>query len=269
MDSTRWLSPLGLSLLLAACGSPPTEPEEPLARTDLRAATGQADARPVGVTVAGDGTRFVLDEQAGLYRMGLDGSAQLVLAIGDLPGAAEVRWPLTDIVALGPNLFALTAIGDGFLLDVAERTMARHFCYEPGGFPTDQEQRTNALAFDPATDRLYAQPRTSEDGVLVRSELAMFARPNGADLRWDPLPDDVDAGGLAVLPGADALLLGAGGRLLRFDLATSRLTTVEDLRRFGVTTIDGLTLDAAAQTLLVLDGADDELIELDLAQLTL
>lgn len=274
MASTRRFALASLSCLplaaLVACGDPPVVPEEPLARIDLRAALGQADVQPVGVTVDASGARVVLDEQAGLYRVDGDGTATVVLAMADLPDPGlevEIRRPFTDLVALAPGQFALTAIGDGFLLDVGARTLARHFCYEPGGFPTDQEQRTNGLAYDPAVDRLYAQPRTFEDGEVVRSEVAVFSRPDGDDLAWLDVPDDLDGGGLAVAPGGGALWVGTGARLLRFDLTTARLSTADDLRRFGVGRIDGLTVDTVAQTLLVVDGDDDELIELDLAQL--
>ena len=124
---------------------------------------------------------------------------------------------------------ALTAIVDGFLLDLAAGTLTRHVCYEPGGFPEYQEQRTNALGFDPSTGRLYAQPRTFDDpGTLLRSEVGMDAAHTGLDLHWWSLPNDLDAGGL-IVTGPNQLVLGVGARLHRYDLTASRLTPLDDL----------------------------------------
>ena len=270
--STASLRLLGAGLLAAtgaACSDPP--PLEPLARVDLRAATGQADARVIGVAIDGAGARTLLDEQQGLYRLDADGRATALRSLAAFPDpGVEVRPPYTDLVALGPDRFALTAIGDGFLLDLTAGTMAQYFCYEPGGFPDDQEQRTSALTYDPAADRLYAQPRTFDlDGNLLRSELAAYAADTGADLSWQALPLGLDAGGLVVAPGGGALVLGAGSTLHRYDLARAELSTAADLERYGVTAIAGLALDTTTGTLVVIDGADDELVELDPAALGL
>ena len=269
MASSIRLAPLLLLALQPGCADDPVEPVEPRARIDLRAATGRADVRAVGVTVDGSDRRLVLDEEAGLFAIDASGRASLVLALADFPDpGVPIRPPFTDLVALGDQL-ALTAIGDGFLLDVAAGTMTRHFCYEPGGFPEYQEQRTNALGYDPATGRLYAQPRTFDDsGALLRSELGMYAADSGLDLNWWGLPDQLDAGGLVVL-GPDEVVLGEGARLLRYDLVASRLSTLDDLTRYGVTAIDGLALDRPAGLLHVLDGTRDELISIELAQLGL
>lgn len=266
MPSLRWLAPLALT---AAC-SAPTEPREPLARIDLRAATGRADVRAVGVAIDPSGFRTVLDEEAGLYRVEADGSARVLVALADLPDPGVViRPPWTDLVALGPDRFAMTAIGDGFLLDVAAHTMSRHFCYEPGGFPEDQEQRTNALALDAATGTLYAQPRTFDlERQVLRSEIGMYAASSGLDLNWWSLPTDFDAGGMAAL-GGNRLLFGAGPRLHVYDLTREELTPASHLGGYGVTAIEGLAIDPEASTLLVLDGARDELVEIAISDLSL
>lgn len=266
---TLRLAPLLLISLIPACGEPPVEPIEPQARIDLRAATGRADVRPVGVTLDATGRRLVLDEEAGLFAIAADGTATLVLALADFPDpGVAIRPPFTDLTAMGGQL-ALTAIGDGFLLDLAAGTLTRHFCYEPGGFPEYQEQRTNALGFDPSTGRLYAQPRTFDDaGTLLRSEVGMYAADTGLDLNWWSLPNDLDAGGL-IVTGPNQLVLGVGARLHRYDLTASRLTLLDDLTGFGVTAIDGLALDPAANLLLVVDGSRDQLVAIDLADLNL
>lgn len=266
MASLRWLL---LALAVPACGDAPVDPVDPLARVDLRAATGRADTRAIGVTVDAAGDRLILDEEAGLFRLDATGAATLVLALADFPAPEiAIRPPFTDLVAMGDQL-ALTAIGDGFLLDLSAHTLTRHFCYEPGGFPEYQEQRTNALAFDASTGRLYAQPRTfDENDQLLRSELAMYAGDSGLDLNWWTVPTDLDAGGM-VVTGANTLVLGAHARLFRYDLTASQLSRTDDLTRFGVSQIDGLALDPATNTLLVLDGATDQLVELSLDQLAL
>lgn len=267
--TVRCLPVLSLTLLAAACGDP--EPSEPVAaRVDLRVALAAADASPVGVAIDAAGARMVLDEQAGLYRITPDGQATLVRTLAALPEpGVPIRPPFTDLVALGDGRFALTAIGDGFLLDLAADTMRQYFCYEPGGFPEDQEQRTAAVAYDAAAGRLYAQPRTFDvDGNFVRTEVASYDSTTGADLSWSALPDEFNAGGM-VAPGGDVLLLGAGRRLHRYDVATSTLSPVEDLGRFGVSSIDGLALDPVAHTLVVVDRSADELIEIALTDLAL
>ncbi|MBK9036518.1 MAG: hypothetical protein IPL61_35600 [Myxococcales bacterium] len=266
---TRWLPVLGLTVIATAC-SEPAPPEPVVARVDLRAALATADASPVGVAIDAAGARLVLDEQAGLWRVDAAGHATLVRALGALPDpGVPIRPPYTDLVALGDARFALTAIGDGFLLDLSADTMQQYFCYEPGGFPDDEEQRTAAVAYDPAAGRLYAQPRTFDvDGNLLRTELASYDSATGVDLSWRALPGQFDAGGMVAL-GGDALLLGAGDQLHRYDFATFTLTPVDDLGRFGVTAIDGLAIDPVAHTLVVVDRTRDELIEIALADLAL
>lgn len=254
-----------LTVLAPACADP--SPEPVARRVDLRAAAGLAAPQVAGVAVEPDGARLVLDADAGLYRVTPDGTATLVRSLAALPTPdVPVRPPFTDLVALGDGRFALTAIGDGYLLDLGADTMRQYFCYEPGGFPEDEEQRTTAVAYDPAIDRLYAQPRTFDaTGALVRSELATYAGDTGADLAWRSLPDDLDAGGM-IVDGGD-LVLGAGSRLYRYDVDAYTLTATDDLARFGVERVAGLGLDVAAQRLIVVDGARAELVELDLAAL--
>jgi hypothetical protein len=262
MPSPRPL--LVVALLVPACADPPPEPVA--RRVDLRAA-GLAAPHLAGVAIEPDGSRLVLDDAAGLYRVAPDGTAALVRALAALPTPdVPVRPPFTDVVALGDGRFALTAIGDGYLLDLGADTMRQYFCYEPGGFPEDEEQRTTAVTYDPVAARLYAQPRTFDAaGALLRSEVAAYAADTGADVAWRSLPDELDAGGMVA--DADGLLLGAGSRLYRYDLTTYTLTATDDLARFGVGRIAGLGLDAAAQRLVVVDAARAELTELDLATL--
>ena len=141
------------------------------ARASLARVGWEADryaAKSLGEAVK-TGKTCVLDDAAGLYRVAPDGTAALVRALAALPTPdVPVRPPFTDVVALGDGRFALTAIGDGYLLDLGADTMRQYFCYEPGGFPEDEEQRTTAVTYDPVAARLYAQPRTFDAaGALV------------------------------------------------------------------------------------------------------
>ena len=237
-------------------------------RVDLRAATGHTDPSPTGVAVDPTGARFVFDEGAGLYRFAAGGGLDLILPLAAMPDpGVVVRPPFTDLVAVAPDRFAITAIGDGYLLDVARRTMTRYFCYVPDGLPDPYDQRTDAVTYDPDANLLYAQPRTFDAaGGLISSQVASYASSTGADLEWRGVPLDVAAGGMAKLPGVAGLVLGHGSRLLRLDDA-GLTSEFDDLARFGIDGIAGLAVDPAAGTLLVLDGPGDALVEVDLADL--
>ena len=273
MSTRSGLAALAGSFVLAV-GCTGGEPEGPLdpidppvRRVDLRAAMGPADVSPVGVAVDPTGARFVFDEQWGLYRIGAGGVFELVMALDAMPTpSVPVRPPFTDLVAGGPDRFAITALGDGFLLDVALGTMNQYFCYVPDGLPEPYDQRTDAITYDPVARLLYAQPRTvDENGGLIGSSIASYSVETGRDLEWFGVPTEIAAGGMAKLPGVDGLVLGNGGELLRFDGRV--LVPFDDLRRFGVQAVAGLAVDATAGTLLVLDGPGDALVEIELADL--
>lgn len=258
-----------LALLLAAPACGDTPPEPVARRVDLRAATGVASPQVAGVALAPDGGRVVLDQEAGLFRIAADGTATRLRSIAELPEPdVAIRPPFTDLVALGDDQFAMTAIGVGYLLDLTADTMNLHFCYEPGGFPDDQEQRTAAVAFDATTNKLYAQPQTFDgDGNLLRADVAQYDRATGVDEIWREVPSDFAAGGMYA-PGDGGLILGAGSRLYRYDYATYTLTAVDDLARYGVDEVAGLAFDAAAGNLIVVDGQRAELVEVPRAELS-
>lgn len=257
MVTARRLVPAVLAA--AACGSPPVEPEAPLARLDLRAAVGH-EVYPVGVAVDATGQRFVFDEVYGLYR--LDGAtATQVMAMTALP-EADVPFvpPFTDLVSIGPDRFAITAIGDGFILDLGAATLEQFFCYLPDDLPGENTQRTDAIAYDASAGLLFAQPLTFDSsGTLVGAQLAAYSSTSGVDLAWHTLPGHIAAGGMVQIPGGD-LLVGSDRDLYRF---ADELTALDDLTRFGVTRIDGLALDG--DRLLVVDRSTQALVELDLA----
>jgi hypothetical protein len=256
-----------LLLAVAACATePPVDPETPRSRVDLRQAIAAgADVTPIGVTVGPSGQRFVFDAALGLYR--IDGAtAAEVVRMDQLPAPdVPIRPPFTDLVAIAPDVFALTAIGDGYLLDVAAMSLTQHFCYVPEELPDTLDQRTDAITYDVATDLIYAQPRTYDIGEnLLSAQIAGYTRDAGAIVEWRDVDIDTSAGGMVMLPGV-GLVLGQGSRLQRYDFATYLFAPVDDLERFGVSAIDGLAVDTTAGTLVVLDGGSDQVVEIDLA----
>lgn len=280
--SKRTLSLTALLTLttLAACADPTsyTDTDQPgpelreVGRQSLRVALGVEELTPVGVTVEpGTGRRLVLDADRGIFALDAQGGATLVWGLERLETYdAAVGSAFTDIVAIDEGVFALTAISDGFLLDLRHDTLRQHFCYEPGGFEEPFEepalQITQSVTYDAASGLIIAQPQTIlserfEDPV--ESQVATYDRQTGADLQWFPMPSaDYVAGGMAM--GSDgALLLGLGSRVDRAGLG-EQPEVVADLAPLGVTRIEGMALDAQAGTLLVIDGATDTLVEVAL-----
>ncbi len=261
----------GLFLLLVGCATDPVS-EAPTARLDLRTAFGAADTNSIGVAITSDGKRFVFDESWGLYR--IDGDQVVsVVTMEHMPAADQpLTLPITDIVALAPNLFAMTAIGDGFLLDTTAMTLKQHFCYLPdggGGTPMSITQRTDAIAYDAAADKLYAQPLTYDAaGVLQYAQVARYNRVSGVDELWNSAPEGTAATGSVVVPDV-GLVLGQGAQLSRFDFESNTTTQLDDLTRFGVLSIDGLAIDPAAHTLVVVDKVMDAVFDIDLARISL
>ena len=247
-------------------------PEDPVARLPLAPLFGATDVVPVGVAVAPDGQRFVLDEQRGLSRLDGDRATSIVSMSSMWPSDQPLELPVTDIVSLGPDLFAVTALNDGFLLDTRAQTLTQHFCYLPGDdgdTPRVISQRTDALAYDAMAQRLWAQPRTFDAvGTFQFGQVAQYDRTSGQDLQWHAVADDVHATGAVILPGG-GLILGQGSYLLAFDPATDALTREDDLSRFGIESIDGLAFDVVKNVLVVVDGATDELVDLDVSRLSL
>lgn len=251
---------------LVGCSS---SSQEPVARLDLRAAFAAPAVDPVGVAVAPDGARFVFDEARGLFRLDGDQAVEVV-AMSSMPDPgpdAPLLLPITDLVAIAPDQFALTAIGDGYVLDTQAMTLAQRFCYVPEGTPANLMQRTDAIAYDATTQRLFAQPNTyDQNGAFLFAQVAAYEGPTGESLRWYDFTGSSPATGMVAYDGA--LLVGQGARLARFDVDSGELVELDDLARFGVRSIDGLALDAAAGTLVVVDRDTDALFDIDLAQLS-
>ena len=133
-----------------------------------------------------------------------------------------------------------------------------------GARPDDgHDQRTDAVAYDPDAQLLYAQPRTFDAGHhLLASQVASYSLATGADLQWFDVTDDVAAGGMAKVPGVAELVLGVDTALCL--LALDDVDEVLDLAPLGIVGIDGLAVDRAARTLLIVDGDAAQLLELEL-----
>ncbi|HYP76306.1 MAG TPA: hypothetical protein VER12_10135 [Polyangiaceae bacterium] len=222
---------LGLALLLAlgGCDIGGSSVEAAPTTSELRGLP--ADAQLVGVAITPSGTRYVLDRHSGIYRVDAAG-ARLVFNTTGLAGLE-----FTDLVALDDARFAITAENDGFLFDLSTGKLSSYFCYLPPPNPgTDGEgssqpvvpisvsqtlrlagiavsQRTEAVAFNPDTGRLFAQPRTTrlDTGGIAGSELFVFEPPGSEPVAVLPLDSGFVATGMAVV--GDRLFLGSGSSL--------------------------------------------------------
>ncbi len=148
---------------------------------------------------------FVLEESTGIYRVNEDRSIELVFSPGDITpeDGREPQGLFSDFVALGQDRFALTVPNEGYMLDVPNQLMWRHFCYLPNYEsaldPTETSisvqfqldghevwQGTDSLTLEVATGLLWATPRTflTETDELVGSELASFDYATGEPQQW-------------------------------------------------------------------------------------
>ncbi len=269
MKTLRFALP---ALLLLGCTSAdsPTPQETKVVDVDLRAAIGASDVDVVGLTISPDTQkRYALDSERGIFELGADGSLTLVLALEDFPSADEsIQSEFTDIAAMGNNRFALTALNEGYMLDLNTNTLLRHFCYLPDDLEdTGVYQMTHSVTFDAESGQIYAQPQTfSEiDNSLVASSIGRFAEGNGAEQQWFALPESsFVAGALSVNPEGN-LLLGNGSNLNVFDLSSQTMGQSLSLRSFGIRDIKGMAIDAAADELLIVDGESDKLLVLPLS----
>ncbi|RZO55663.1 MAG: hypothetical protein EVA89_25590 [Sandaracinaceae bacterium] len=250
---------------------PPIEQEAFVAAFPLSALPGLA----TGVTVEPDtGRRLVLMNQGALYDLD---SGEAVWE----GGAPDPRFGFTDVTALGEGWVALTSRSDGFVMHLDAGTPSPHFCYEPGWWdPEEMEdpvQISAAVTHDAASGRLYAQPRTVEQGgfgATTESFIAAYDEAGGEDLTWWTLDPSYVAGGMAVLEAGSeeshaTLLLGSGDALQRFDAETGELGARVSLRAHFVESVGGLAIDRERGTVLVLDDARGLVIELRLSTLQL
>lgn len=262
---------LGVCSLVVGCASEePLPPSEPLARVDLRPAFAADNVDAIGVALASDGTRFVFEETRGLFRLDAGGAVEVVpmSAMPDPGPEAPLLLPVTDIVALAPNQFALTAIGDGYILDTSAMTLTQHFCYVPTGTPANLTQRTDAIAYDAVKQRLFAQPNTyNELGEFQYAQFAAYKRDTGDAIRWYNVAFTEPV--TAMFAREEALVYGQGSHISRYDLLEEKPYVLEDLARYGVQSIDGMAIDEAAGALIVVDKQADAMFDIALSELAL
>lgn len=213
-----------------------------------------SDRLPEGTTLEGvtqdplTGKVYVLDPVAGIYLMS-DSAAELVYAPGDIT-PEDGLLPLgnfSDLVALGRGRFALTSPNEGYIVDLTAGTMWRHFCYLPNITPGLSEsetslsvayqqsgievwQSTGALAYEAATDRLWAQPitRRVDDDSLLGVEIAAFDLPTGEPQVWYGFTGvQVLAEAMSVSPST--FYLGVESTLLQIDRPTGEFFGGYDL----------------------------------------
>jgi hypothetical protein len=253
-----------------------------------------SDTELVGVGVdSNSGDVYVLDARRGVYALG-DGSATLVFdlpastAVGSDGSGTAVPTELTDLAVRsgpsGPELI-VTAENDGFVANPRNQVLTSFFCYLPEADPEDQGaweqeaiipisvsqearlagidvfERTEAIAMDPWSQEIYAQPRTHrvDGGEVLGSEIFRFG-PLGGDAPIDLqrlASSDFVAGGMLV-DDASRLLLGQGPNLF-----TGRVG--EDLTHFARVdaAITGMAFDLRRDRMLVLDGPARAMVVID------
>jgi hypothetical protein len=266
-------------LLVGACGGPDLPPLriDPVTTVDLAIALGIDEPTVIGVTVDPvTGQRFVLDAGSGLYEVHTDGTADLVRALENFPAATVVpvsAW--TDFVALGDGTFAITARNDGYRLDLEANTLTEYFCYVPDPGMDDPvqpviEQLTESVTFDVHSELLFAQPVTfdlsGENGPVdepIAASIGAYTLAGGQPVAWFEIPEaDFLAGGSAV-DSDGTLLLGRGNELHRFTAeGEGRLDGIGIIPSIG--RIDGMTVDPQSGLLVIVDGENGLLLDLEL-----
>lgn len=265
-------TPLLVSAL--ACSSPERvyENDEAFVVVDFRDSLASTKVDVVGVTISPDtGKRYVLDSARGIFEVDLDGNMSIVRALEDFPVPNEVlQSEFTDIASLGGQRFALTARNEGYMLDLEADTLLRHFCYLPEGEDIQEVyQLTHSVTYDVDSQKIYAQPQTlalDTDNVRA-SSIGVFGEADGAEQTWFALGDPSFIAGAIAMDGQGKLLLAEGDTIFRFDFSTQVQDSGISLDAYEVGRVTGLAVDLEAQSMLVVDGARDALLELPLSML--
>ncbi len=273
----KLLSPIALAII-AFITAPGCEPQpqplgpidgEVVSRISLADSLGSESVWVTGVTFdAATGDRFVFDASTGIHQIDDEGEATLVLAIQDFPEPdVPLRSGFMDIAAMGDGVFALIAVGDGYKLDIGANTLEQWFCYEPGWMDPEQfEQTSQNLGYDPVSDEIISAPLTLDMDAgddVTRADVATFDGAGAGDLQWYPLDVNIDFGGLA-LRGQEQVLLGAGDQLYGYQMGESSLLEMGSLAEHGIDMVMGMVIDPETGFLHIVDGADGELVVLQL-----
>jgi len=238
---------------------------------------------------------YLLEAHAGLYQLTGSG-AQLVFDLrasrvingtGDGSPPTELTDVVFDSLRSGEQrapTFLLAAENDGFALDLRLPYLDSYFCYLPGTFEplpapgpsVSQElrqqgiavvERAEAVALNPITGQIFAQPRTLrlDSGAVAGSELFVFDTAGGTPIgTWRLEREEFAAGGAAFQLGGLNLVFGFGSDL--YFVGNWGSDVVHLLHLEGVEQITGLAARANGD-LLVLDGPKRRLLEVGLQQL--
>ena len=274
-------------LVIGGCGAestPPAGPPPEFAAEVKLASLLPAGAKLTGVAVTPEGQTFVLDQRSGLYQLG-GLTPRLVFSLEDISSRLGITPApdLTDVVALGDERFALTAENDGYMLDFHNMTFASYFCYLPAGPAPGAggpevvsvstqyrnagiavKQHTDAVAFNPDSRQLFAQPQTIrlDTGEVVGSELFAFPQGGGQPNQVTAMSQvGFLAGGmLGVAAAGQSLLLGTHSSLYRATASGAPAwlrafeTPVEIAGMARATNGNLLLLDSAGVRLLEVSG---------------
>lgn len=226
---------------------------------------------PAGITVDPDtGKVYYLDARAGILEFEpADNSFEVVVEARELY-MINPQSDFTDIAAMGNGDFAITAMNDGFLFDLDDRTIRTHFCYVPGWVILDPRplmQLTNSVAWDDSNRILVAQPITFNTATNTneQSELGTFPETGGEGQDWHPIPDPDFLAGATTVDGG-TIWLGCEESLYRYDLNADAMTFDQSLHRFRIAEIAGMAFRDSE--LLVLDGTTLELVRIPRELLT-
>ncbi|MDP2274268.1 MAG: hypothetical protein Q8K32_26220 [Archangium sp.] len=222
-----------------------------------------------GITIDNNGKRYIWANNVGVQELTPDGwntilSAQAV--------QTNTVFDIQDLAVLDDNRIALVAQNEGTVVSRQTAQALNRFCYLPGSL--QQQDRTawqlsRALAFDASENRLYVQPQTFTGfgTEATTSQLGLFDPAISEPLEWQSFSDkNFAAGGMAVV-SRQGTYLGAGSKLYRYNAAEKRFDKWWELSGLSISNIEGLAADRTTNTLVVLDGARQELVDLRLDEI--
>jgi hypothetical protein len=253
--------------LLLSCARELPEQNSPVLSSPAEAVPVAISRTPIGVSATGitidtNGKRFVWVRDLGLHELTPEG-AKFTFGASFL--GANTVLDFLDVAILDENRIALVAQNEGSVVSRQTGELLNRFCYLPGSLQREDPsawQLSRALAFDPAENRLYVQPQTFTGfgGEVTTSQLGLFDPSISEPLEWQTFSDRSFAAGGMTVVSRQGTYLGMGSRLYRYNAVERRFDKWWDLFSL-VTSIEGLAWDRTANTLVVLDGPRQELVE--------
>lgn len=217
-----------------------------------------------GVTVDESGRRFVWLRQLGLQELTETGLAPTLFASSlQISPAPEVE----DVVAISGGRLGLIARNEGYVVNATTGELHSRFCYLPGGqFPQQDQpatqvisQLSRSLGWNEAEGRIYVQPQTFRGAQVIDSQLGQFEPGLEQPLEWQPLPNEMAAGGMAVV-SRRLVYLAVGKEIREYDAEARRFGRVWNVGGL-VGALTGLAYDAEHHTLLLLD--EQQVVEVE------